>query len=93
MRVYAGLDNLVKLDGAVKRLLSDVIVHENFTSTEVRDDNDIAIGILDSPVLFGDTIIPICLPKPRKNENIHNLPLSSAFRLHKSEAIRYSGRA
>ncbi|XP_073952519.1 trypsin-1-like [Choristoneura fumiferana] len=67
MRVLAGMDNMNNLEGVVKRTLSDVIVHENFTSTETRDDNDIAIATLTSPVPFGQTIIPICLPKPFEN--------------------------
>ncbi|XP_052748519.1 prostasin-like [Galleria mellonella] len=64
MKVLIGLDNLDKLNGVVQRNISNVIIHEAFTSTAVRDENDIAIVTLNSPVLFGDTIVPICLPKP-----------------------------
>ncbi|XP_048007020.1 plasminogen-like [Leguminivora glycinivorella] len=64
MHVFIGLDNLDDLKEVEKRNISKVNIHENFTSTAVRDENDIAIATLSSPVKFGPTIIPICLPEP-----------------------------
>ncbi|XP_063368684.1 plasminogen-like [Cydia amplana] len=64
MHVLIGLDNLDDLKQVEKRNISRVKIHENFTSTAVRDENDIAIATLTSPVTFGRTIIPICLPEP-----------------------------
>nr|BAH24266.1 serine protease like protein [Cephonodes hylas] len=62
MKVLIGLDTLDNLTGVEKRTISNVEIHERFTSTAVRDENDIAIATLNKPVEFSDTIIPICLP-------------------------------
>ncbi|KAM3967112.1 transmembrane protease serine 11D [Aphomia sociella] len=64
MRVLIGLDNLDNLSNVAQRNVSKVVIHEGFTSTAVRDENDIAIATLNSPIVFGETIIPICLPQP-----------------------------
>lgn len=66
MVVLIGLDNLDNLREVEKRNISSVEIHERFTSTAVRDENDIAIATLKTPVEFSDTIVPICLPKPGK---------------------------
>ncbi|XP_045496319.1 transmembrane protease serine 11D-like isoform X1 [Colias croceus] len=64
MLVLIGLDNLDDMMNVEKRNISAVKIHERFTSTAVRDENDIAVATLDAPVQFSDTIVPICLPKP-----------------------------
>lgn len=64
MEVLIGLDNLDDLKNVEKRNISNVVIHEMFTSTAVRDENDIAIATLDKPVVFSETIVPICLPQP-----------------------------
>ena len=64
MEVLIGLDNLDDLKSVEKRNISQVVIHEFFTSTAVRDENDIAIATLDQPVVFSDKIVPICLPQP-----------------------------
>lgn len=64
MEVLIGLDNLDDLKSVEKRNISNVVIHELFTSTAVRDENDIAIATLNLPVVFNDNIVPICLPKP-----------------------------
>lgn len=66
LEVLLGLDKFDDLSNVQRREISDVVIHENFTSTSVRDENDIAIATLDKVVPFGDTIIPVCLPKPGK---------------------------
>ncbi|KAJ8718939.1 hypothetical protein PYW07_016495 [Mythimna separata] len=64
MEVFIGLDNLDDLKNVEKRNISNVVIHELFTSTAVRDENDIAIATLHQPVVFNDNIVPICLPNP-----------------------------
>lgn len=64
MKVLIGLDNLDDLSNVEKRTISQVVIHEGFTSTAVRDENDIAIATLNKPVVFSDLIVPICLPQP-----------------------------
>ncbi|XP_063827540.1 clotting factor G beta subunit-like [Ostrinia nubilalis] len=64
MQVLIGLDNLDNLNNVAHRNISDVVIHEGFTSTAVRDENDIAVATLNEPVEFGQTIVPICLPTP-----------------------------
>ncbi|CAH0582989.1 unnamed protein product [Chrysodeixis includens] len=64
MEVLIGLDNMDDLKNVEKRNISNVVIHEAFTSTAVRDENDIAIATLNIPVQFSDTIVPICLPEP-----------------------------
>lgn len=66
MQVLIGLDNLDDLKGVEERKITDVVIHENFTSTAVRDENDIAVAMLNRPVEFSKTIIPICLPQQGK---------------------------
>ncbi|XP_022113521.2 serine protease 42 [Pieris rapae] len=64
MMALIGLDNLDYLAEVEKRNISSVKIHERFTSTAVRDENDIAVATLNTPVDFSDNIVPICLPKP-----------------------------
>ncbi|XP_061384900.1 suppressor of tumorigenicity 14 protein homolog [Danaus plexippus] len=64
MKVYIGLDDLEDMNNVEVRNISNVVIHEQFTSTAVRDENDIAIATLNKPVTFSDTIVPICLPSP-----------------------------
>lgn len=64
MEVLVGLDDLDKLQNVVKRKISSVVIHEDFTSTQTRDENDIAIATLNETVKFNNMIVPICLPKP-----------------------------
>ncbi|KAH9637480.1 hypothetical protein HF086_010891 [Spodoptera exigua] len=64
MEVLIGLDNMDDLKNVEKRNISNVVIHEAFTSTAVRDENDIAIASLNQPVQFSDNIVPICLPLP-----------------------------
>lgn len=59
-----GLDKFDDRTNVERREIADVVIHENFTSTAVRDENDIAIATLIRIVTFGDTIVPVCLPKP-----------------------------
>lgn len=74
MIALIGLDNLDDLRNVEKRSISDVIIHKDFKSTAVRDENDIAIAKLNSPVRFSSTIIPVCLPMPGKcQSNIINM--------------------
>lgn len=70
MKVLIGLDNIDDMTNVETRNISSVVIHEAFTSTAVRDENDIAIVKLDAPVQFGDSIVPICLPEP--NEDFTN---------------------
>ncbi|CAB3235477.1 unnamed protein product [Arctia plantaginis] len=63
MEVLIGLDNMEDLKNVEKRNISSVVIHEAFTSTAVRDENDIAIATLKTPVRFNENIIPICLPE------------------------------
>ncbi|XP_049870887.1 clotting factor G beta subunit-like [Pectinophora gossypiella] len=67
MEALLGLDNFDDLSNVAKRTFIDVYIHEAFTSTAVRDENDIAIATLNIPVIFSDTIVPICLPKPNQD--------------------------
>ncbi|XP_060802301.1 tryptase [Amyelois transitella] len=62
MKVLIGLDDLDKLDNVTTRSISKVVIHEKFTSTAVRDENDIAIATLNESVVFSPLIIPVCLP-------------------------------
>ncbi|XP_073952521.1 transmembrane protease serine 9-like [Choristoneura fumiferana] len=64
MLVLIGLDNLDNLEDVEKRNITSTVIHEKFTSSTVRDENDIAIARLSAPVPFGPTIVPICLPQP-----------------------------
>lgn len=66
MEVLIGLDNMDDLKNVEKRNISSVVIHEAFTSTAVRDENDIAIATLKTPVRFNENIIPICLPEVGK---------------------------
>nr|BAM34530.1 serine protease like protein [Actias artemis] len=63
MQVLIGLDNLDDLKDVEERKITDVVIHENFTSNAVRDENDIAVVTINEPVEFSKTIIPICLPQ------------------------------
>ncbi|KAJ2947406.1 hypothetical protein O0L34_g17185 [Tuta absoluta] len=63
MEALLGLDNFDDLRNVAKRTFIDVMIHEKFTSTAVRDENDIAIATLDKPVVFSETIVPVCLPQ------------------------------
>ncbi|CAG9787314.1 unnamed protein product [Diatraea saccharalis] len=63
MIALIGLDHLDKLKDVAHRNISEVVIHEGFTSTAVRDENDIAIATLNEPIQFSTTIAPICLPK------------------------------
>lgn len=63
MEVFIGLDTFEDLNNVAKRRISDVKIHEDFTSSPVRDENDIAIATLNKAVKFSDVIVPICLPK------------------------------
>nr|XP_021195380.2 polyserase-2 [Helicoverpa armigera] len=67
MEVLIGLDNMDDLKNVEKRNISNVVIHEAFTSTAVRDENDIAIATLNHPVAFNDNIVPICLPEPAED--------------------------
>ncbi|KAG7309976.1 hypothetical protein JYU34_004499 [Plutella xylostella] len=64
MEVLLGLHEMYEREDVQKRSISNVVIHEDFTSTSVRDENDIAIATLSEPVEFRDTISTICLPKP-----------------------------
>ncbi|KAI5646893.1 trypsin domain-containing protein [Phthorimaea operculella] len=63
MEALLGLDNFDDLSNVAKRSFVDVQIHEKFTSTAVRDENDIAIATLNEPVVFSETIVPVCLPQ------------------------------
>ncbi|XP_047532122.1 transmembrane protease serine 9-like [Vanessa atalanta] len=62
LTVLMGLDNIEHLEDVEKRSISKTVIHEDFTTTAVRDENDIAIATINKPVKFSKTIIPICLP-------------------------------
>ncbi|CAG4982515.1 unnamed protein product [Parnassius apollo] len=64
MIVLIGLDNMYDLSDVELRNISKVVIHEQFSSTAMRDENDIAIATLNEPVAFSATIAPICLPRP-----------------------------
>ncbi|XP_046967009.1 plasminogen-like [Vanessa cardui] len=64
LTVLLGLDNIDQLEDVEKRSISKTVIHEDFTTTAVRDENDIAIATINKPIQFGKTIIPICLPNP-----------------------------
>lgn len=66
MIALLGLDNLDDLRNVEQRTISNAIIHQDFASTAVRDENDIAIARLSSPVQFNSIIIPVCLPMPGK---------------------------
>lgn len=70
MEVLVGLDSMDDLKSVDKRNISSVIIHEAFTSTAVRDENDIAIATLNMPIQFSDNIVPICLPEVGKYNKI-----------------------
>ncbi|CAH2085629.1 unnamed protein product [Euphydryas editha] len=67
MRALIGLDSMDDLSNVEERAISKVIIHENFKSTAVRDENDIAIATINRPVAFSKTIRPICLPEREQN--------------------------
>ncbi|GBP15052.1 Enteropeptidase [Eumeta japonica] len=64
MEVILGLDSLDDLSDVVFRRIKDVTIHEEFTSTQVRDDSDVSVVTLDLPIQFGPAMLPICLPSP-----------------------------
>lgn len=66
METLIGLDTFEDLTDVARRRIVDVIIHEDFTTTPVRDENDIAIATLNEPVEFSETIVPICLPVKSK---------------------------
>lgn len=66
MVALIGLDSLSERTNVEERYLSKVIIHENFKSTAVRDENDIAVATLDRPVAFNSIVRPICLPESGK---------------------------
>ncbi|KAI5646894.1 trypsin domain-containing protein [Phthorimaea operculella] len=68
MEVLLGLDSFDDLTKIVtKRTFVDVTIHDKYHFGAVRDKNDLAIGILNKPVVFSATIVPVCLPeKDRK---------------------------
>lgn len=66
MLVLIGLDNMAEMKNVQQRNISSVIIHEGFKSSAIRDENDIAIATLNEPVVFSDTIVPVCLPAPGK---------------------------
>nr|XP_026485598.1 transmembrane protease serine 9-like [Vanessa tameamea] len=62
LTVLMGLDNLEHLEDVEKRSILKTVIHKDFTTTAVRDENDIAIATINKPVKFSKIIIPICLP-------------------------------
>lgn len=66
METLIGLDTFDDLSNVARRQIVDVVIHEDFTTTPVRDENDIAIATLNEPVVFSETIVPICLPEKSK---------------------------
>ncbi|KOB70663.1 Serine protease like protein [Operophtera brumata] len=56
MKVLLGLDNLDHLQDVEKRNISKIAIHEEFRSTAVRDENDIAVATMDAPVAFSASI-------------------------------------
>lgn len=71
METLIGLDTFDDLSNVARRRIINVIIHEDFTTTPVRDENDIAIATLNEPVMFSETIVPICLPEKSKYIYIH----------------------
>ncbi|XP_041989129.1 coagulation factor XI-like [Aricia agestis] len=67
MTVALGLDDLRFMDAVVMRDIVNVVVHEQFTTTVQRDENDIAVVKMNAPVDFNDVIRPICLPYPNQD--------------------------
>lgn len=67
MVALIGLDSLSERTNVEERYLSKVIIHENFKSTAVRDENDIAVATFDRPVAFNSIVRPICLPESGQN--------------------------
>lgn len=76
MEVLLGLDDIDDRRTVTKRNISNVVIHEQFTTTAVRDENDIAIATIDRPVQFNDKMLPICLPNPGET-SIHSIFLIS----------------
>lgn len=66
MIALIGLNNIDDLRDVEKRTITKADIHEGFTSTAVRDENDIAIATLNAPLTFNDRIKPVCLPQPGK---------------------------
>lgn len=66
METLIGLDTFDDLSNVARRRIINVVIHEDFTTTPVRDENDIAIATLNEPVLFSETIVPVCLPEKSK---------------------------
>ncbi|KAJ0177716.1 hypothetical protein K1T71_006589 [Dendrolimus kikuchii] len=85
MEVLLGLDNIDDRRAVTRRNISRAVIHEQFTTTAVRDENDIAIATMDIPVRFSDTVLPICLPQPGK---ICNFSHMSFLHSHSCECIK-----
>lgn len=66
METLIGLDTFDDLSNVARRRITNVVIHEDFTTTPVRDENDIAIATLNEPVKFSEIIVPICLPVKSK---------------------------
>lgn len=54
--------------GSVNSLVSDIIIHDDWNSTDWRFHADIAIVVMTDSIVFSNTIQPVCLPQQNYNE-------------------------
>lgn len=65
LEVILGRHNRRTKDG-FKSKVETIILHENFTTYESYDENDIALIKLQENVRYNNAISPVCLPHPSK---------------------------
>ncbi|CAG2059264.1 unnamed protein product [Timema podura] len=64
--VVLGMHDRVQMEEGTEKFvkIDSLIIHESFTSDYLHDTDDIGLVKLKEPIVWDETIQPICLPKP-----------------------------
>nr|CAD7575623.1 unnamed protein product [Timema californicum] len=65
-RLHCGMHDRVQMEEGTEKFIKidSLIIHESFTSDYLHDTDDIGLVKLKEPIVWDETIQPICLPKP-----------------------------
>nr|CAD7404729.1 unnamed protein product [Timema cristinae] len=66
LMVVLGMHDRVQMEEGTEKFvkIDSLIIHESFTSDYLHDTDDIGLVKLKEPIVWDETIQPICLPKP-----------------------------
>lgn len=79
LMVGIGIHDIENMDEGYVVPVSEVILHEKFTSNYLRDVNDIALLQLRHPVKFNENVTPACLPHGGQSPDCDPLAISSCL--------------